>query len=147
MTIEQSKVRCFMVKARQAVFNKPIQNPLEIRILRANLILEEALECVKALGLEVEINKKGELVSFLSDKNNTSTNLIELADGLADLHYVAYCGTANAFGIDMEPIFKEVHYSNMSKFTDGYRRADGKWMKGPSYFPANIKPILDYQSI
>lgn len=66
-----------------------------------------------------------------------------LAKELADLLYVVY-GTAVSCGIDMEPVFKEVHRSNMSK-VGGYKREDGKWVKPPTYSPAILKPILDGQ--
>ncbi|MCZ6580328.1 MAG: hypothetical protein O6840_01710, partial [Nitrospirae bacterium] len=63
-----------------------------------------------------------------------------IAKELADLLYVVY-GTAVSCGIDMEPVFKEVHRSNMSKI-GGYKREDGKWVKPSTYSPANLEPIL-----
>ena len=57
--------------------------------------------------------------------------------------YVVY-GTAISYGIDMEPVFKEVQRSNMSK-VGGYKREDGKWVKPPTYSPADIAPILALQ--
>ncbi len=63
---------------------------------------------------------------------------------LADLLYVVY-GTAVSLGIDMEPVFQEVHRSNMSK-VGGYKREDGKWVKPPTYSPADILPIIKAQS-
>ncbi len=62
---------------------------------------------------------------------------------LADLLYVAY-GTAVSCGIDMAPVFREVHRSNMSK-VGGHKRADGKWIKPPDYSPARLQPILAAQ--
>lgn len=44
-------------------------------------------------------------------------DLVEVADALADLMYVAL-GTAVAHGIDLEPIFDIVHDSNMSKLDE-----------------------------
>ncbi len=72
-----------------------------------------------------------------------SKGLPDMAKELADLLYVVY-GTAVSLGIDMEPVFKEVHRSNMSK-VGGYKREDGKWIKPPTYSPANIQPILEGQ--
>lgn len=72
-----------------------------------------------------------------------SKDLEGIAKELADLLYVVY-GTAVSCGIDMEPIFNEVQRSNMSK-VGGYKREDGKWIKPPTYSPANLKPILDAQ--
>ena len=53
---------------------------------------------------------------------------------MADLLYVVY-GTAVSYGIDMDPVFREVHRSNMSK-VGGYKRDDGKWVKPATYSPA-----------
>lgn len=67
-----------------------------------------------------------------------------IADALADLIYVVK-GAAVAFGINLAPIFDEVHDSNMSKVPNGFRRADGKWEKSPGYRPANIAAVLNEQ--
>jgi predicted HAD superfamily Cof-like phosphohydrolase len=67
-------------------------------------------------------------------------NLSAIAKELADLLYVVY-GTAVSYGIDMEPVFREVHRSNMSK-VGGHKRADGKWVKPAHYSAAAIDPIL-----
>ena len=117
-------VRDFMEKFGQKVDNKLGETPsLEVRRLRAKLILEEALECIKALGFDTmgycldehtKVNIEDVLFEELYE-----FNLVDLLDGLADLHYVGYCGTAVAVGIGnnqlMDKIFGEVHNSNMSK--------------------------------
>jgi len=72
-------------------------------------------------------------------------DLPAMAKELADLLYVVY-GTAVSLGIDMEPIFKEVHRSNMSK-VGGYKREDGKWVKPPTYSPASLNKILEAQTV
>lgn len=121
MTKEQEQVREFTLKAGQECPERPIIPYVQIRNLREDLIFEEASELAGANDLE------------------------NVADALADLMYVVL-GTAVAYGIDLEPIFQEVHRSNMSKFIDGHRREDGKWIKGPSYSPANLQPIIEAQS-
>ena len=67
-------------------------------------------------------------------------DLAAVAKEMADLLYVVY-GTAVSYGIDMDPVFREVHRSNMSK-VGGYKREDGKWVKPATYSPARIEPIL-----
>jgi predicted HAD superfamily Cof-like phosphohydrolase len=94
----------------------------QTRILRERLIREEFDELREAMV-----------------KNDLSA----VAKELADLLYVVY-GTAVSYGIDMEPVFREVHRSNMSK-VGGYKRADGKWVKPATYSPAVIEPILEAQ--
>jgi predicted HAD superfamily Cof-like phosphohydrolase len=70
-------------------------------------------------------------------------DLAAVAKEMADLLYVVY-GTAVSYGIDMDPVFREVHRSNMSK-VGGYKREDGKWVKPATYSPAHIEPILAEQ--
>jgi predicted HAD superfamily Cof-like phosphohydrolase len=70
-------------------------------------------------------------------------DLATVAKEMADLLYVVY-GTAVSYGIDMDPVFREVHRSNMSK-VGGYKREDGKWVKPATYSPARIEPILAEQ--
>lgn len=74
----------------------------------------------------------------------THGDLESISKEIADLLYVVY-GTAVSYGIDMDPVFREVHRSNMSK-VGGYKREDGKWVKPVTYSPACIEPILAEQS-
>ena len=121
MTDEQSKIRNFMLQAEQDCPLQPTWPETDyLKDFRRSLIQEELNE--------------------LED----SRNLVELADAIGDLMYVVI-GTAIAYGIDMEPIFNEIHRSNMTKFIDGHKNHHGKWIKGPSYSPANLKPIIDAQ--
>lgn len=96
----------------------------ETRQLRLDLLEEEWEEYLKA---------------------EEENDLVEIADALADIIYIAY-GTAVAYGLPMDRVFNEVHSSNMSKLgADGrpLRRADGKVMKGPNFRPPDIETILE----
>ena len=75
----------------------------------------------------------------------TQGDITEVAKELADLLYVVY-GTAVSCGIDMAPVFHEVHRSNMSK-VGGHKRADGKWLKPLDYRPAQLQPLLTAQGM
>ena len=123
MKKEQEQVSEFMIKAGQECPEKPILIDSHIFKLRHVLILEELEEL------------------RMADFND---DLVEVADAIGDL-LVVVLGTAVAYGIDIDPIFQEIHRSNMSKFIDGHKREDGKWIKGPSYSPANLKPIIEAQ--
>jgi predicted HAD superfamily Cof-like phosphohydrolase len=128
-----------------AVFQVPEGDILchKTRDLRVNLIREELIEfsCASTRG--------------------------EIADALGDLLYVVV-GSAVTYGIDLEPVFDEIHRSNMTKlWTDeeiqslpegctvtfsrdkshtGHeyerkhvvKRGDGKVIKSPSYSPAQL---------
>ena len=69
----------------------------------------------------------------------------EVADALTDLLYVVY-GAGHAFGIDLDDCFKEVHKSNLSKLGPDFRpikREDGKVLKPDTYFPPDLKTVLN----
>ena len=117
------KVKNFMETFNQEVKNKPSFSTDKINKLRYDLIKEELDE------LKVALNDK---------------NLLEVADALTDILYVAY-GAGHAFGIDLDKCFQEVQNSNMSKLGDNdkpiYNEA-GKVMKGPKYFKPDLKKLL-----
>ncbi len=99
---------------------------LDVRILRKRLMEEELKELTDAMEAE---------------------DMVEIADGIADLLVVTF-GTAVSFGINIEPIFDEVHRSNMTKrWKDGSIHHDeyGKVIKSPDYEPAVIEPLLEEQ--
>lgn len=127
----------------------PAMPSLEVRKLRVKLIAEELCEFAEAMGVLLSIEYAGN-VSDLYEVNVTENplgapDLILGIDATTDLKVVVI-GADIAMGIDGEPCWDEVHRSNMSKFIDGHRREDGKWIKGPSYSPANLAPIIEAQS-
>ena len=71
-------------------------------------------------------------------------DLVAIADALGDLDYVVN-GAAIEYGIDLPSITAEIHRSNMTKLGPGGKpiyREDGKILKGDSYEPPNLKPVL-----
>lgn len=122
MTDEQTMVQDFHRKFEILVQTSPANLTDETQQLRMRLIQEEFDELKESMA---------------------TGNLASVAKEMADLLYVVY-GTAVSYGIDMEPVFQEVHRSNLSK-VGGYKRADGKWMKPPTYSPAQLEPILEAQ--
>jgi predicted HAD superfamily Cof-like phosphohydrolase len=122
MTDEQTMVQDFHRKFEILIQTTPTNLTDETKQLRVRLIQEEFDELKESMAT-------GDLAS--------------VAKEMADLLYVVY-GTAVSYGIDMKPVFQEVHRSNLSK-VGGYKRADGKWMKPPTYSPAQLEPILEAQ--
>lgn len=122
MTNEQAMVEAFHSRFDILVRTVPTDLTEETKQLRIRLIQEEFEELKEAMA---------------------AGNLAAVAKEMADLLYVTY-GTAVSYGIDMEPVFQEVHRSNLSK-VGGYKRADGKWVKPPTYSPADIDPIVEAQ--
>ena len=119
----QAMVEEFHRKFEIAVGNGPSVPEEGTRQLRVRLIQEEFEELKEAMATQ---------------------DLAGVAKELADLLYVVY-GTAVSYGVDMDPVFREVHRSNLSK-VGGYKRADGKWVKPSSYSPAQVEPLLAAQS-
>ncbi len=73
-------------------------------------------------------------------------DLVEIADALADLLYVVY-GAGVTYGIDLEPVFEEIHRSNMSKGEPTIvRRPDGKILKGDHYRAPDVRSIVAAQA-
>lgn len=122
MSKAQEMVREFHQTFGLTINDTPTVPSLADRALRYTLIEEELNEL--ALAFE-----RGSLTA--------------IADAIGDLLYVTY-GTAVCCGIDMKPIFVEIHRSNMTK-VGGTKRADGKLVKPETYSPANLKPILEAQ--
>lgn len=143
MDKSQKQVRDF-----HKAFDYPTSpNTPELRTpeLRANLIAEEAIETVIALvgtarAQTIVIGQLHQALQAATLAGETEPNLERVIDGLCDLKYVTD-GTAEDIGIDLEPFSDEVHRSNMSK-VGGEKRADGKWMKPPTYTPPDIAGVL-----
>jgi predicted HAD superfamily Cof-like phosphohydrolase len=168
MNENQKRVKQWMQDFGQETPDKPGAPSDAVRLLRAKLIFEEAMETIDALGVEVlhdEYPVRFRNCDFLVTDD---ANLVAVADGLADLE-VVNTGTAIACGIDLQPCFDEVMRSNDSKawsgkevaynlppgaihninFSGNYivkRLPDLKVLKSPSYSPANLAPILEAQS-
>ena len=117
------KVKTFMKTFGQEVKKKSSFSSDKINELRFNLIKEELEE------LRIAIDTK---------------NLVEVADALTDILYVAY-GAGHAFGINLDKCFDEVQQSNMSKLDDHSNpiyNDSGKVMKGPKYFKPDLSKFI-----
>lgn len=102
------------------VFGQPIKDkpgvPDEARVrLRMALIAEEFLEILRAVFPESPTYEQSRFKMTIENAP-IDVNLVELADGLADLDYVVE-GTRLEFGIAGGPVADEVHRSNMAKAT------------------------------
>jgi len=100
---------------------RPVMPSVKDRMRRARLIIGESAEFLEA-----------------ADKGD----FVQMVDALADILVVTY-GTAVEMGVDLEPVFAEVHRSNMSK--DGGLDPGGKVLKGPGFQPPNLREVLRLQ--
>lgn len=147
------QIKTFKQKAGQSTPESYVEPSREERILLARLAMEETLELIHALGVEVEVFYK----DLYSGITCTSTdymhfdvvdevNVEEVMDACCDIFWVGVGGPAVALGISdkLEACLNEVGESNLSKFIDGKKCPDtGKWLKGPSYRPAQIAEIME----
>jgi len=104
------------------ISSKPSIPPAGVWLLRCRLIEEEVKETVEALN---------------------NADLIGIADGIAD-SIVVLLGTAISYGIDIRPIWDEVHRTNMAKL-GGKKDEYGKSLKPSGWQPPRIRELLDTQ--
>lgn len=140
-----------MVKAQQTTPDRPIIPPLDVRIGRLKWLAEELCELANAWSIEFDLNNRGTATNNFSawpapepQFTDPVDMMTEAYDASLDLIVFAV-GNGVASGTLLQPGWDEVHRSNMSKIEDGYKREDGKWMKGPNYQPANLRPIIEAQ--
>lgn len=146
---------------RQAVPDKPSMPNAEVRVLRAKLIMEEAWETVKALGVVIQstaddlIDTSAEIsfndLGFYASDDNPrcdffEPNMEEAIDGCCDLIYVAV-GTLAAMGVPNKKHQDAVNRSNNAKFPGGKAtfNASGKFQKPEGWKPPDhYQAMLDY---
>lgn len=158
-TEHQARIEDFMLKARQTLPDKPTVPDDKTCILRAKLILEEAMETVRALGVSPVYVFKVDVagvnippfqidISKIAQKDfqfakTAEADIVEVADGCADISVVTI-GTLSAFGIHDKPILEAVDQNNLEKFGVGHSwRDDNKLIKPANHKPPNIKEVLD----
>lgn len=133
MRIEQEKVELFMQRLGESCPEKPSVAPQEEVDRRRDFIAEELEEYHKAA---------------------LAGDLVETADAIADLLYVVL-GAAALHGIDIQPIFDEVHRSNMTKdffheevlkTIEDQRVQTKRCAKGPTFERPRIAELLLMQS-
>ena len=118
MNPEQRMVREFHDQYLKDNGDVPTMVPDRTLLFRGRLIAEEAAEFLEAAS---------------------NRDLVEVADALVDILYVTY-GAANVLGIDLQPLFCEVHRSNMTKL--GRLDPAGKVTKGSEWSPPQIEELL-----
>lgn len=126
MNAEQQAVRGFHRLMGQDVVDSPDITNADLAGLSIALIAEEF----------------NELILAVSDQDP-----VAVADALGDLLYVVN-GAGLRFGIDLEPVFWEIHRSNMAKAgPDGkvQYREDGKVLKPEGWLPPQLEEIINAQ--
>lgn len=116
-----AEVTDFMTTAQQVVNDKPTKISLENRVLRAQLVLEECLEFIHAMGLDVvfisqnrRVKTNSSLTSFKIAQKDKDYKLSEVAKELGDIDYVT-TGSYVSFGLPQNDIQQKVANNNKQK--------------------------------
>lgn len=118
----QQMVHDFQVKYKHTINDIPTLTSDGLNEFRQKLLDEE----------------NQELKDALADKD-----IVEVADALGDMLYVIL-GTCCSMGIDIEPVFEEIHRANMTKDYSGSNCR--KQIKGESYIKPDIKTEIERQT-
>lgn len=120
----QQDVRDFHEKFGLDTADRPTLPDERVKVLRMQLVHEEASELAEAL--------------LLGD-------LTEIAKEAADVLYVVL-GTLVSYGIDLEPVWNSVHASNMAKI-GGAKSASGKVLKPTDWKKPDIRTLIEQQHV
>lgn len=139
MDAHQARVSGFMHRAGQECPSKPMIPCEQVRRLRAALILEEALETVRALGFDANIFPNADSRHEIHlHSHDEGCNIVEVVDGCCDISVVT-TGTLIAFGVGNKFVQALVDNNNLAKFGPGHSiREDGKLIKPPGHKPPDI---------
>jgi predicted HAD superfamily Cof-like phosphohydrolase len=119
----QADIVTLMKQFHQQVKETPELPDAETCLLRARLVIEEALEFVKSCGCTITRTAAGvkdeEQTALIDEINvvldpNGKPDIVEYVDGCIDQLVVTY-GALNAAGVQAQPAWDEVQRSNMSK--------------------------------
>ena len=143
-------VKEFHRHAKQGIADRPNIPSEKVRLLRAKLILEEAIETIHAMGVDFGVGIGDGQFTHPYEFNffefaiseDKECDLVEVADGCADLTVVT-TGTQIEFGIPIEEVQEAVDQSNLAKFTGDYKiRDDGKVIKPSNWKSPDLETIL-----
>lgn len=149
----QLRTEVFMEAGGQTVEESPTTPCERDRELRADLIFEEAMETIKALGIHVydftgtEITSKSRREGDLRFEvgPDEEFDLVEAIDGCCDLIVVA-TGTLSTIGVPDRPFQSQVDTANLRKIgADGkcQRRDDGKIIKPDGWTAPDHVAVLE----
>lgn len=117
MQKSQEAVTEFMRLYGQNLPEAPTIPNEETRMMRINSLAEEVGELAQASGVILVLTAHPNLAKPKVDVKidpDAIPQLDQIADALVDCQYFVD-GTANAYGLDLEPFFDEVHKANMGK--------------------------------
>lgn len=145
-TPHQLRIEEFMRAAGQCVPCNPLVPPIEIRRLRAELILEEAAETIYALGFIILNDASAKQTLSLVPCGDNVFDLAAIVDGCVDTSVVTI-GTLSACGVKDDPMLQLVDANNLDKIKRGTRGPSGKFIKPVDHKPPDIRAELERQGM
>jgi len=145
MNAEQRMVEEFHKKFGFTLNEKPTIIEGNLWRIRYNHYRDELLELHLAHLKGDEFLRGVKVDSILGRTQEVITRekcLAGIADAIADGIYFLL-GTASAYGLEMEPIFREIHRSNMTKIQP--EGGDAKAVKGLDYSEPDLLSIIERQ--
>lgn len=161
MNPNQKRVHDFIARIpaqAKALRDTPGLPPLDVRILRARLMMEELIELIQdGLGLDIWIDAKERVAGVgqftvnyedvhFEESHVRKPNVVLVADGLADCE-VVNMGTAAVCGIDSGKVFDAVMDNNDLKIDRGTIDGFGKLVKPADHKPPDIRAVLVEQGL
>lgn len=149
-TAHYERVREFMERAGHDPPDEPTIPDIDTRKLRARLILEEALETIEGLGIDLHVKTPEDdggldMECFRFLESEYSPDLVEIADGCADISVVA-TGTLIACGVADAPLLEEVDRANLQKFGPGhFFDESGKLIKPDDFDEPDVQGVIEEQ--
>jgi predicted HAD superfamily Cof-like phosphohydrolase len=128
ITPHYSRVCHFMQKAGQETPGTVTVPDEETRKLRAALLFEECMETIRALGCSIHPSGTTVILDGSDDFEaliDGSPNLVEIADGCADISVVT-TGTLIACGIKDKALLEAIDASSLAKFDRCCPRCGGE---------------------
>ena len=115
----------------QALPKVPTIPDANTRLLRVNSLAEEVGELAMASGVSLHLTAHPSFSKPIVEvkiEPDAIPQIDQIADALVDCQYFVD-GTANAYGLDLEPLFDEVHIANMSKLwsADDLKHMEPGW--------------------
>ena len=117
---------------------------LEKRVLVGNLVLEECMELMAALGLSAQRDASGRMRAVALE-NAPEIDIDDVIDAVCDTEFTGR-GVLMAFGVPSEPHMMAVNHANHKKIVGGKLKFDaetGKYLKPEGWEPPDHKGLRE----
>lgn len=130
--------------------SKPALPSKKLLMLYARLLMEEALEYVKAAGIDICVDYVNDdwedspitFDDLVFEENSYGPDFVDVADGLGDVIVIA-TGGLSLCGIADQPLLNEISANNLAKLANGKKDpVTGKFIKPQNHPRPDIEAVL-----